>query len=127
VREESGRAGIAASKRWPHREAWLDETTEASAEAVIDTVETGMGRSPERYEQMLGQAFSECRRVLKSGGVMTIVLGNSSGAAWDLLQRSTASAGPAVNPDLITILNKGQRSVKGLASGFENIATLDLC
>src|SRR5690606_21748983 len=29
-------------------------------------------------------------------------------------------------PELIATLDKGQRSVKGLASGFENVATLDL-
>ncbi|MGH8873530.1 MAG: DNA methyltransferase [Acidimicrobiia bacterium] len=107
-------------------EAWLGETTDPAAEAVVDRVDTGMGRTVERYERLVTDALRECRRVLKPGGVATIVFGNSSGAMWALLQRSIANAGFEVDPDLISVLDKGQRSVKGLASGFENVATLDL-
>ncbi len=107
-------------------EAWLGETTDPAFEAVVDRVETGMQRTADRYERLLTDALLECRRVVKPGGAITIVFGNSSGAMWALLQRSIACAGLAVDPDLITVLDKGQRSVKGLASGFENVATLDL-
>jgi hypothetical protein len=31
-----------------------------------------------------------------------------------------------IDPERISVLDKGQRSVKGLASGFENIVTADL-
>ena len=108
------------------QEAWLGQTTDPSQEAVVDRVDTGMDRTPERYEDLLKDAFSECKRVVKPGGAITIIFGNSSGAMWALLQRAIAGAGLAVDPELITILDKGQRSVKGLASGFENVATLDL-
>jgi hypothetical protein len=45
---------------------------------------------------------------------------------WGLIQRSIANAGLMIEPDKLAVLNKGQRSVKGLASGFEDVATLDL-
>lgn len=108
------------------QEAWLGETTDMSSEAVVDRVDTGARRTAERYERLLTGALRECKRVVKPGGLITMVFGNSSGEVWQLLQRAIAVAGLEVVPELIATLNKGQRSVKGLASGFENVATLDL-
>ncbi len=108
------------------QEAWLSEFTDPSEEAVIDRVDTGALRTADRYEQMMTDALRECLRVVKPGGFITLLFGNSSGKVWQLLQRSIATAGLEVVPELITVLDKGQRSVKGLASGFENTATLDL-
>ena len=107
-------------------EAWLPETTDPDAEAVVDRVDTGTPRTVGRYERILADALRECRRVVKPGGYVTLLFGNSSGAMWRLLQRALARAGLEPVPDLIAVLDKGQRSVKGLASGFENVATLDL-
>jgi len=45
---------------------------------------------------------------------------------WIFRQRSIQNAGLVIEPDQLVVLNKGQRSVKGLASGFEHVATLDL-
>lgn len=109
------------------QEAWLDDTTDPATEAVVDRADIGgPHRTAKRYEAILTEAFKECRRVLKPDGLMTVLFGNSSGAMWQLLQRSIAAAGLEVVPELIVVLDKGQRSVKGLASGFENVATLDL-
>ena len=55
-----------------------------------------------------------------------MIFGNSAGAMWQLVQRAISGAGLQVVPEFTAILDKGQRSVKGLASGFENVATLDL-
>lgn len=109
------------------QEAWLDAVTDFGAEAVVDRADTGgTRRTADRYEAILTGAFRECRRVVKPGGHITVLFGNSSGAMWQLLQRAVAAAGLEVAPELIAVLDKGQRSVKGLASGFENVATLDL-
>ncbi len=109
------------------QEAWLDATTDPAMEAVVDRTDTGGPlRTAQRYEAILTGGLKECRRVLKPGGRITVLFGNSSGAMWQLLQRSIASAGLEVVPEMIAVLDKGQRSVKGLASGFENVATLDL-
>lgn len=107
-------------------EAWLGELTDVASEAVVDRVDTGLGRTASRYERLITDALRECRRVLKPGGAVTVVFGNSSGSIWALLQRAIARAGFEVDPDSICVLDKGQRSVKGLASGFENVVTLDL-
>ena len=108
------------------QEAWLSEVTDPDAEAVVDRVDTGAPRTAERYERILVGALRECRRVVKPGGRITLLFGNSSGAMWQLLQRALTRAGLEPEPELIAVLDKGQRSVKGLASGFENVSTLDL-
>lgn len=107
------------------QEAWLDGFTDVAQEAVVDRG-TKKQRSASRYEQMLTRALSECRRILKPGGRISMVFGNSTGSMWSLVQRSIQNAGLVIEPDQLVVLNKGQRSVKGLASGFEDIATLDL-
>ncbi len=107
-------------------EAWLGSTTDPTSEAVVDRVRLGEGRSAERYERILTGALQECERVLKNGGYVSMIFGNSSGSMWQLVQRAIDKAGLRVVPDLTAVLDKGQRSVKGLASGFENVATLDL-
>jgi 16S rRNA G966 N2-methylase RsmD len=107
------------------QEAWLDGFTDVTQEAVVDRG-TKKQRSASRYEQMLTGALSECRRILKPGGRVSMVFGNSAGTMWSLVQRSIQNAGLVIEPDQLVVLNKGQRSVKGLASGFEHVATLDL-
>ncbi len=108
------------------QEAWLDSMTDPAREAVIDRIETGHHRTAERYEKLLTDALIECKRVAKPDGYITIVFGNSSGSIWKIAQRAIKSAGLIVIPELISILDKGQRSVKGLTSEFENVVTLDL-
>lgn len=108
------------------QEAWLDSMTDPAREAVIDRIGTGHHRTAERYEKLLTDALIECKRVVKPDGYITIVFGNSSGSIWKIVQRAIKSAGLIVIPELISILDKGQRSIKGLTSEFENVVTLDL-
>lgn len=109
------------------QEAWLGGTTDHEREAVVDRSGNGTKRrTAERYEGLIAGALSECHRVLKPDGWLSLVFSNSSGAMWALVQRAVAAARFVIDTDQITVLDKGQRSVKGLASGFENVVTADL-
>lgn len=109
------------------QEAWLGSQTDHAEEAVVDRTPNGTGkRTAGRYEEILTEALRECARVLKPGGRLSLVFSNSSGELWSLIERATREGGFELEPDLVAVLDKGQRSVKGLASGFENVVTLDL-
>ena len=108
------------------QEAWLGETTDHAREAVIHTTGKRKYGSVERYEKLLRSAFSEAFRVLKPGRHMSVVFGNSSGRIWGLVQRALRDAGFKASPVHVAILDKGQRSVKGLNSGSEGVVTVDL-
>lgn len=107
-------------------EAWLGKTTKHENEAVVHTTGRRKGGSEERYEELLSNAFSEAYRVLRPGKYMSVVFGNSSGKIWGLVQRALRSAGFEATPAHVAILDKGQRSVKGLNSGSEGVVTVDL-
>lgn len=108
------------------QEAWLGSKTSDAEEAVMHTAGGKEATGPARYESILRAAFVEAFRVLKPGCCMSVVFGSSSGKVWAMMQRILRDAGFAAEPTHIAILDKGQRSVKGLASGYENVATLDL-
>lgn len=106
-------------------EAWLGQTTDDACEAVLHTSGPRKVGAFERYERILKGAFAEAFRVLKPGRFMSVVFGNSSGALWALVQRSFREVGFS-EPLHVAILDKGQRSVKGLSSGSEGVVTVDL-
>lgn len=107
------------------QEAWLGTTTANAREAVMHTTGKKNGAA-ERYETLLRGAFEEAYRVLKPGAYMSVVFGNSNGAIWSLVQRALRDAGFGSVPVHVAILDKGQRSVKGLNSGSEGVVTVDL-
>ena len=107
-------------------EAWLGRTTDNESEAVIHTTGERKNGAAERYEDILRGAFTEAFRVLKPSRYMSVVFGNSNGSIWGLVQRALRAAGFTGTPVHVAILDKGQRSVKGLNSGTETVATVDL-
>lgn len=107
-------------------EAWLGQVTDHASEAVVHTTGKRKVGAAERYELLLRGAFSEAYRVLKPGRFMSVVFGNSSGQIWGLVQRAIRDAGFKAAPTHVAILDKGQRSVKGLNSGSEGVVTVDL-
>lgn len=107
-------------------EAWLGRTTNAEEEAVVHTCNHSANEAPERYQDLLTKAFSEARRVLKPGAYCSVIFGNSSGAMWSIFQNAIRDSGLDPIPAHVCVLDKGQRSVKGLNSGKEGVATLDL-
>ncbi len=107
------------------QEAWLGEFTDHSREAVVDRTIIGTSfRTEAHYEALIVAILRECRRVLKDDGLISMVFSNRSGHMWDLVQTAIARAGLSLQR--VTLLDKGQRSVKGLASGFESVVTSDL-
>ncbi len=108
------------------QEAWLGSTTQHEREAVMHTTGPRKNGAAERYEALLRRGFTEVFRTLKRGRYMSVVFGNSNGAVWALVQRSLQDAGFDPVPVHVAILDKGQRSVKGLNSGAEDVVTVDL-
>lgn len=108
------------------QEAWLGTVTNHEAEAVVHTSGSRKSGAEARYEALLRDAFNEAWRVLKPGRHMSVVFGNSSGRIWGLVQRALRDAGFNATPVHVAILDKGQRSVKGLNSGSEGVVTVDL-
>ncbi|NVP00347.1 DNA methylase [Photobacterium damselae subsp. damselae] len=107
-------------------EAWLGEYTDNTSEAVMRTVGANKSESKEHYKKILTGAFSEAYRILKDKGYLSVVFGNSQGSIWSVVQQALRDSGFINKPVNITILDKGQRSVKGLNSGTEKVVTLDL-
>ena len=95
-------------------EAWLGETTDYKSEAVVHTTGKRKKGAEERYETLLRTSFKEGWRILKPGKYMSVVFGNSSGRIWGLVQRALRDAGFKATPVHVAILDKGQRSVKGV-------------
>lgn len=107
------------------QEAWIGAFTDHENEAVVDrSGGRHKKRTAARYETLMTNSLTEAHRVLKPGGWLSLVFSNSSGEMWALVQRAVHAAGFSL--EQVAILNKGQRSVKGLASGFENVVTVDL-
>ena len=107
-------------------EAWLGAVTDYTSEAVIHTTGRRKVNSTQRYEKLLRNAFREGWRILKPGGYMSVVFGNSRGRIWGSVQRALREIGFEATPVHVAILDKGQRSVKGLNSGTEGVVTADL-
>jgi len=107
------------------QEAWLGEVTEHALEAVVHTTGKRKDGAASRYETLMKNALREIFRVLKPGRYCSMVFGNSSGYIWSLIQKSMGEVG-FEEPMHLAILDKGQRSVKGLNSGSEGVVTVDL-
>lgn len=71
-------------------ESWLQQRTDIRDEAIVNKVQ---GKGLRDYERLLAKAFSECRRVLKDNGWMTVIFHNSSGEVWEALRKAVHNAG----------------------------------
>ena len=88
-------------------EAWLGKRTDREREAVIHTSGKRKEGAPKRYERLIAGAFTECARVLKLGGYMSVIFGNSTGKVWALPQRALGRAGFSLVSEHVAILDKG--------------------
>ncbi len=87
-----------------------------SQEIIVKRSPTGTDhRTTAWYEQQLSEAFFEMRRVLKSGGVLTVVFGHSDPDAWRRLLGALRAAGFVVTgawPARTEGSNTGVASIK---------------
>ncbi|MDK2854829.1 MAG: putative methylase [Bacillota bacterium] len=71
--------------------------TNKTDEAVANPARDGSrSQASRRYEQLMNEIFSECRRVLKDDGIMTVMFTHKTQEAWEALIRSLIEAGWAV-------------------------------
>jgi putative DNA methylase len=75
-------------------ELFTRRLVDKSVEAVANPARNGSTRAAKlAYEQMMGQIFAECQRVLKSDGLMTLMFTHKTQEAWESLTRSLIEAG----------------------------------
>lgn len=68
--------------------------TNKQDEAVANPDRDGSAKKAKnRYEQLMGEIFSECRRVLKSNGIMTLMFNHKTQDAWEAITRSIIENG----------------------------------
>lgn len=69
---------------------WFDEpVTDKNDEAVANPARDGSAKSAyQRYLELMQGIFSECRRVLKDDGVMTVMFTHKKQEAWETLTES---------------------------------------
>lgn len=84
---------------------WLPETL--GVENLIDSPEEAVMKrykegEAERFEQLLGQVFSECCRVLKDDGWLVITFNNRDTGVWFSMLRAARQAGFHLTHDGLT-------------------------
>ncbi|MEX2324052.1 MAG: site-specific DNA-methyltransferase [Acidimicrobiia bacterium] len=109
-------------------EAWLGATTDSSQEIVVNRSKRPAegGKTVSDYRDLLIDSFTEMRRVLKPGGLASVVFHNSDDAVWGALLDAAESAGFVQKH--VALLDKVQRSMKGYKgrSGAERVPFYDL-
>lgn len=109
-------------------ESWLGELTETGNEIVVNKHlgdEKG-GKSIDDYQTLMSAAFSEVRRVLKPGARAVLVFSNTNDAVWESIRCALVEA--RLEVEATGILDKGQRSIKGVQAdlGHQQVTRVDL-
>lgn len=106
-------------------EAWLDDLTDRSSEAIV--VRGGdHAKTIENYADLLRESFREVRRVLKPTGQATVVFQASDPETWSAVYEAAINAGLSFAD--ATTLDKGQPSFKQVKgrNGGELVAETDV-
>ena len=73
---------------------YVRRLTDKAEEAVANVQRDGSQDAAKKtYELQMKEIFAECRRVLKDGGVMTLMFTHKSQSAWETLTRSLIESG----------------------------------
>ena len=92
-------------------ELWLGSVTDRSKEIIVSDAQ---GKSVDDYGRMMGAAFGEIARVLKPGGLATVVFHSASSDVWRVLAKAYGQAGLVVRAT--SVLDKVQSSFKQVVS-----------
>lgn len=88
-------------------EAWLGRYTERAEEVIVSAAQ---GKTLAGYQELLGTALGEARRILKPDGKATLVFHSASAGVWNALQSAYSDAGFGV--ERASVLDKTQASFK---------------
>ncbi len=88
-------------------EAWLGRYTERDDEIIVSGAQN---KSVATYRQLLTDALTEARRILKTNGKATLVFHSASAEVWNALQSAYSNAGFGV--ERAGVLDKTQGSFK---------------
>ena len=107
-------------------EAWLQEFTDASNEAVVHRQQDGGTKRLPDYARLMEECFGEMYRVLKPGRWVSVVFHNSDDRVWQAIQ----GAAETIGFDLVNamVFDKEQRSFKGIRGekGLEKVTNFDI-
>ena len=86
---------LVTSHPWFGITAHPDGIQEKTDEAVVKMTwrNSGDHRTPEHYDKSVTRAFAEARRVVRTGGVVTIMFGHDDPDVWQRLLAAIAEAG----------------------------------
>jgi hypothetical protein len=109
-------------------EAWLGRVTDTAKEAVVNRSQTPSegGKTVTDYGALLEAAFREIKRVMRRDARASIVFHNSDDEVWAAMLTAAERAG--LRQVEVSILDKGQRSMKGYRGrdGLELVPFYDL-
>jgi putative DNA methylase len=97
--------------------------TNKKDEAVANPARDGSGaRSAKEYQRLMGEIFTECRRVLKDSALMTIMFTHKTAEAWEALTRSLIESGWIITSSM-PVESEATESIhqKGMASAASSV------
>lgn len=92
-------------------EFWLGRNTDRASEIIVSDAQ---GKSVNDYGRMMARVFREVSRVLKPGGMATVVFHSAKASVWQALAEAYLSAGLSVRAT--SVLDKIQASFKQVVS-----------
>lgn len=97
--------------------------TNKTDEAVANPARDGSAaRAAKEYERLMSEIFAECRRILKDGGIMTIMFTHKTQEAWEALTRSLIENGWTITSSM-PVESEAAESIhqKGMAAAASSI------